>query len=144
MKKDAFNQQNKTASKVGEIVWYNTKELAIHAGAVRALDCFSLGMCHGIGKSPWQTCIDSPYMLAMDAPLLPDLPSGIMLPGFPYEAATTEQSTNAYALPQTNDFMDCKQQPSPPQQDNVNEEEITKKHVDKTPAEAEDLEKLGS
>jgi hypothetical protein len=80
MKKDAFNQMNKTATKVGEVYWYNTKKLALNAAAAKALDCFSFRRCLGTDKSPWQRCIDSPYMLATDALPLPNLPSGVILP----------------------------------------------------------------
>ena len=89
MKKDAFNQMNKTATKVDEVYWYATKQLALNAAAAKALDCFSLRRCFGSDKSPWQRCIDSPYMLATDALPLPDLPSGVVLPTcLPHEALT--------------------------------------------------------
>lgn len=60
--------------------WYKTKKLAVTAAAAKALDCLSLRRCHGTEKTHWQRCSDSPYLSDEEAPLLPELPLGVVLP----------------------------------------------------------------
>ena len=65
---------------ISGVIWYKTKKLAITAAAAKALDCFSLRRCYGTEKTHWQRCIDSPYLIAEEAPMLPALPPGAVLP----------------------------------------------------------------
>jgi hypothetical protein len=81
MKKNAYNQMNNFATKIGEVCWHNTKKLAMNAAAARALDCFSLRRCNGTDKKPWQRCEEPPYLSPQDAPQLPGLPLDVSLPG---------------------------------------------------------------
>ena len=81
MKRDAYNQMDNFATKIGEVCWHNTKKLAMNAAAARALDCFSLRRCHGTKKEPWRRCEEFPYLSPEYAPQLPDLPPDVALPG---------------------------------------------------------------
>ncbi|KAL7543007.1 hypothetical protein ACHAXR_012297 [Thalassiosira sp. AJA248-18] len=62
------------------VCWYKTKQLAKSAAAARALDCFSLRRCVGTEKTPYERCVDAAYLSAGDAPKLPELPPGVVLP----------------------------------------------------------------
>lgn len=81
----AGNWENeKAVTIIDGVCWYPTKKIAMIAAAARALDCFSHRRCHGTEKVLYPRCIygslDSPYLSAGDAPKLPVLPPGVVLP----------------------------------------------------------------
>lgn len=57
------------------------KQDATIAAAARTLDVFSLRRCQEDARmEPFRRCEDAPYLLAEDAPPLPNLPESIVLP----------------------------------------------------------------